>query len=682
MESNKIAGNNINSKENYLSIVRLANYHSDLYYNQDAPEITDYEYDQLTELLKRAEDEHPEWIAPDSPTQRVGGKAILPGSKVAHKVRLMSLNDVFDIETVREWHESIGFAKTSVQEKIDGLTIALEYRNGVLYQGATRGDGTIGEDVTENARVIKGIPQKLDIPKEANVSADNRLFVRAEVYMPVSSFEKVNEEMKAAGKKLYANPRNCAAGSLRVKDAKIAAQRGLAAISFAVLYSEGWENCNTNVLPKPGVSETDDLKLLYALGFDTVTAYPCESTDDILRAIETIGGYRGELLYWIDGVVVKTDDAMLQANIGNTSKYPKHAVAYKYPPEKKEAAVLDIVLQTGRTGVLTPVAVLTPIHLCGTTVSRVTLHNQAFIDERGIGVGSVVEVIKSGEIIPKVVGVVKKAKTPFKTERCPICGAEALLSTDEGDNGVYVCSNDVCPAKKARYIQFFCSRDVMDISGLGEALIEKLLEDGVLKDAADLYRLGDYADTIAAMPGMGKRSVKKLLSAIEDSKSRDMDRVIKALGIPGVGRHIGKALAAKYPDIDAVANLTVEELLAVDGIGEISANDIWRYFHTPESVETYQELKSLGVNVISKNYGTAGNGILSGLTFVLTGTLPTMSRNEAKSLIEANGGKCSGSVSKKTNYVLAGEAAGSKLTKAQSLGIPVIGEDELRKMLV
>lgn len=669
--------------EEYLALVKKANYHNELYYNQDSPELTDYEYDQLTQKLKAMESEHPEWVSPDSPTQRVGGSPVMSGEKVTHQVQLMSLNDIFDFESIGEWYKGVGSPGVSVQQKIDGLTIALEYRNGILYRGATRGDGFVGEDVTENAKFISGIPHKLPIPASANVSKDNRFFVRAEVYMPVAVFERVNTEMGCEGKKLYANPRNCAAGSLRVKDSQVAAKRELSAISFAILHTEGWENCDPAILPRPGVSESEDLELLKGLGFNAVKSYHCTSEYEIFEAINTIGESRNGLPYWIDGAVVKTDRKDIQAGIGNTAKYPKHAVAYKYPPEKKITKVLDIVIQTGRTGVLTPVAVLDPVQLCGTTVSRVTLHNQGFIEEKGIGIGAEIEVIKSGEIIPRVIGVVKKPEKVFMTKRCPVCGAEAVPDVDEkgSPTGVYRCDNLSCPAQNARYIEFFCSRDVMDIDGMGPSMVNSLIDAGLLSTVADLYRLKDHEAEIAKLPGMGKRSAAKLLSAIEKSKGRDIDRVIKALGISGVGRHVGKALAAKYSDMDAVATLSMADLLSIDSIGDITANAIWTYFHTSESIEKYNELKALGVNTISQSYGKSG-GVLSGLTFVITGTLPSMGREEAKALIEANGGKCSGSVSKKTSYVLAGEAAGSKLTKAQSLGVPVIDEEALRMMLV
>lgn len=673
------------TREKYLELVSLASYHAQKYYNEDAPEITDYEYDQLTEQIKAAEREHPDWVAPDSPTQRVGGAATLAGAgQVTHQVQLLSLNDLFSMEDVEGWYKGLDEPEVSVQEKIDGLTVALEYRAGKLYQGATRGDGFVGEDVTLNVMEIAGIPKALPIPPEAHVAGDSRMIVRAEVYMPTREFERVNAELAAAGKKLFANPRNCAAGSLRVKDPKVTASRNLSAISFAILYSEGWENCDPEVLPKPGETEMRDLALLSKLGFHPVNSYCCHSIKEIQAAIDQIGASRNELEYWIDGAVIKTNDKRLQAEIGATAKFPKHAAAYKYPPEKKQTVVREIIVQTGRTGVLTPVAVFDPILLSGTTVTRATLHNQKFINENRVNIGSMVEVIKSGEIIPKVVGVPQPADVPFTIERCLVCGTPAVLFTDDSgtDNGVYGCPNIACPAQKSRYVQFFASKDVMDIDGLGPSLVDRLIDAGFIKNGVeDIYSLSEHAKEISTMAGMGRKSTSNLLKAIEASKDRDIDRLIKALGIPGVGRHVGKALAQKYPDMDAIAALTAEELLAVDGIGEITARDLWNYFHTDEHLAKYKALIATGVNTKSRQYGKDTGGKLSGLTVVITGTLPTMSRDEAKALIEANGGKCSGSVSKKTSYVLAGEAAGSKLEKANQLGIPVISEEDLRGML-
>ena len=671
-------------KKAYDALVKSIQYHNDRYYNQDDPEITDYEYDQLMRELKAMEREHPEWVTLESPTQRVGGSPLLNGDKVRHHVHLYSLNDLFSVEEVRDWYiGQMHTPRVSVQEKIDGLTLALEYRNGKLFLGATRGDGDIGEVVTDNALTVRGVPSLLNIPENAGAAPENRLYVRAEAYMPVADYERVNEEQRQMGKKLFANPRNCAAGSLRVKDPAITKARNLGAISFAILASEGWEDVDTSICPRPGVSETDDLALLSILGFDVVTAYTCQGMDEIEAAIKKIGESRGNLPYWTDGAVIKTDEKSIQTEYGYTAKFPKHAVAYKYPPEQKDVTILSIDVQVGRTGVLTPVANFTPVQLCGTTVSRATLHNQAFIDDMGIGIGAVVKVIKSGEIIPRVIGVTKPGPEVFRITKCPVCGHDAVLFTDENgtDNGVYGCPNMACPAQKVRYIEYYCSRDVMDIAGVGPALVEKLCDMGILNDVADLYSLSEHADAISNLDGMGERSVEKTLDTIETSRGRDIDRLIKALGIPGVGRHIGKALAAKYPDMDAIIALDVEALKAVDGIGDISAKAIWDYFHDEESLARYRRLVDAGDNTKSQSYGQVQGGVLSGMTFVITGTLPTMSREEAKALIEANGGKCSGSVSKKTTYLLAGEAAGSKLTKATSLGVPVLTEDALKEML-
>ena len=671
--------------QEYDTLIKQINYHNELYYNQDTSEITDYEYDQLTQALKRIEAEHPDRIRPDSPTQRVNGSAVLSTGEVEHPVQLYSLNDVFDLRSVDEWHEGCGRPETEAQEKIDGLTISLEYRYGRFYRGATRGNGFIGEDVTENARMIGGIPEVLRIPDGSGVRDGNRFFVRAEVYMPVASFEAANAELAAQGKKPYANPRNCASGSLRTKDPMETKRRGLRAFAFSILKTEGWEGCDPSVLPVPGKSESGDLALLSALGFDVVKSYPCRTPEDIVEAIRKIDESRPSLAYWIDGAVVKVDDKALQAEIGATSKFPKHAVAYKYPPDKKSSIVRGIVVQTGRTGVLTPVAAFDPIPLCGTEVKRATLHNQGFIDMMGIGIGAEIEIVKSGEIIPRVVGIKSPPQEPFKIERCPVCGAAAVEDVDEKGKptGVMRCPNPACPAQSQRYIEFFCSKDVMDIDGLGPAAVGALIDAGLVSAPADLYSLKDRRDEIAALPGLGGSSADRIIASVEKSKSQDMYRVIKALGIPGVGRHVGKALEKAYPSIDAVAEeASADAFEALDGVGKITAGDLWAFFHSAEGIAKYHALKDAGINVSSRAYGKVRNGVLSGMTFVVTGTLPKRSRDEAKALIEANGGKCSGSVSKKTTYVLAGEAAGSKLDKALALGIPVIDEAGLEMMLV
>lgn len=674
------------SKEQYLQLVKEAAHHSFLYYNKDNPELSDYEYDQLTQRIKRIEADHPDWVVTESPTQHVGGEAVLEGAKkVQHRVQLASLNDLFSIEDVKEWYNSIGAPEmTSVQQKIDGLSMAAIYRNGILVQAATRGDGFVGEDVTENAKSIDGIPLAINIPEDAGVDKENTIAVRAEVYMPVEEFERVNAELEQEGKKLFANPRNCAAGSLRVKDAKVTASRKLGAISFSILYADGWDNVDESILPKPGISETKDLALLKLLGFNPVKAYPCTGFEQIVDAINTIGENRADLPYWTDGAVVKTDSKALQASLGSTAKYPRHAAAFKYPPEEKETVIRDIVVQVGRTGVLTPVAVFDPVQLCGTTVTRATLHNQGFMDELGVGIGCTCSVYKSGEIIPRISKVVKPGNEVFKIKTCPVCGAPAVEYMDDNgaESGVVGCSNINCPAQHARRIQYFCSKEVMDIDGMGPSIVDKLIEADLLDSVTDIYRLKDHADKIATLEGMGEKSVTAMLKAIEQSKTRDMARFVKALGIPGVGRHIGMKLEKLYPDIWAVSEASETELLAVDGIGGISAHVICEFFKDEANRKLVEDLIELGVNAKSTKYGQKETeGKLNGLTFVITGTLPSMGRDEAKALIETNGGKCSGSVSKKTNYVLAGDAAGSKLAKAQELGVPIIDEATLKSML-
>lgn len=674
--------NNEYTKTDYSALVEKANYHSRRYYDLDDPEITDAEYDQLTQSIKEIEREHPDWIVPESPTQRVGGTASMQDAKrVTHSVQLTSLNDVFNLEDLKRWYD--GLTKpdeppmvVSVQEKIDGLTIALDYRNGRLYLAATRGDGFVGEDVTENAKYIDGIP--VELPEVCGVDPNNnRLYVRAEVYMPVSELERTNAMRLSAGQRLYANPRNCAAGSLRVKDPLVTASRKLSAISFTILDSTGWEKAWEGTLT-PGVSESADIAVLDRLGFNTVTSYVCGCFEAVENAIKRIGASRADLPYWIDGAVVKTAMKYRQKEIGSTGKYPKHAAAYKYPQEAQTTTITDIVVQTGRTGALTPVAVLNPIQLCGTTVSHVTLHNQSYIRDNKLGIGAVVKVIKSGEIIPMIVSVEQPAETIYEIEVCPTCGQPAIMD----ENGVgRICPNISCPAQLARYIEFFCTRDVMDIEGFGPSMVEKLIQNGFICQVHDLYTLHTHAEELEKLDGMGTLSVQKLLTAVENSKNRDIDRLIKSLGIPGVGRHIGKELAARYPNMTSIANLTEAELLAIDGIGDISAKNIYDYFHSEDTLARYQALVNTGVNTVSQSFGKQEGGALSGLTFVITGTLPSMSREEAKAIIEANGGKCSGSVSKKTNFLLAGDAAGSKLDKATALGVPVIDQATLLKMV-
>lgn len=663
------------TQNEYQALIREIERHNQLYYD-DRPEITDAEYDVLTQQLKAAEAEHPDWVTAASPTQHVG-VGHLRGKKTEHRFKLLSLNDLFSLDDVRSWHTGIGCPETVVEEKIDGLTIALTYVDGKLTLGATRGDGVVGEVVTEQAKQVSGIPHFIPLPD--SVAPHNILIVRAEVNMLVVVFERLNKIRASLGQQPFANPRNCAAGGLRAEDPKVTKERGLQAIAFQIIYAEGWDSVRD-------MTQHGDIELLKKLGFIGVTQYVCHSKDDILLAINQIGNDRTLLPYWTDGAVIKTNDLRLQASIGATEKYPLHSVAYKYPAEKKRTTIRKINVQVGRTGVLTPVAEFDPIQLAGTTVTKATLHNQKFISDRMLNVGAEIEVLKSGEIIPKVVGVPVPAAVPFQITTCPCCGATAVLMSDPDDptTEIMSCPNITgCSAQKLRYFEFFCSRDVMDIHGMGPSVIAAILDAGLMDNIWDIYDLKNRQSELAAIEGFGKRKVQTMVNAIEESKGNDIDRLIKALGIPGVGRHIGKALAAKYPDMEAIAVLTYEDLVAIEGIGDISARSILDFWGNPETRARYDALAKAGVNTKSLKFLEAPAGtIFAGMTFVITGTLPTMSREDAKTLIEKNGGKVSDSVSKKTTYLLAGEKAGSKLEKAKKLGTNIISEDDLQKMLI
>lgn len=662
--------------DEYLALIKEIERHNELYYD-DRPEITDAEYDVLTQKLKAVEATHPEWVTRLSPTQHVGSGKLV-GVKTPHKIRLLSLNDLFSLDDVRLWHQGVGSPMTVVEEKIDGLTIALTYVDGEFYLGATRGDGIIGEVVTEQAKQVKGIPHEIPIPD--GVAPHNVLIVRAEVNQLVSEFERINKLQESLGRAPFANPRNCAAGGLRAKDPKVTAERGLQAIAFQIIYSEGWDEV------RGPNTQSHDMDILRGLGFNTVTQYLCSDFDDIERAIAKIGSNRSQLPYWTDGAVVKTNSLDRQEEIGSTEKYPLHSVAYKYPAEKKRTTIRKIKIQVGRTGVLTPVAEFDPIQLAGTTVTRATLHNQKFISDRMLNVGAEIEVLKSGEIIPKVVGVPIPAENPYEIKTCPCCGTPAILMSDPDDptTEVMSCPNITgCAAQKLRYFEFFCSRDVMDIRGMGPSVIAAILDAGFMNEIWDIYSLKNRKVDIAKLDGFGEKKVQTLLAAIDESRNHDIDRLIKAFGIPGVGRHIGKALAEKYPDMETISALTYDDLVAIDGIGDISARAILDFWANPETRRRYEALKKAGVNTESAKFiHEPASTIFSAMTFVITGTLPTMSRSEAKGLIESNGGKVSESVSKKTMYLVAGEKAGSKLEKAKKLGITIISESDLQSMLI
>lgn len=645
-------------------------YHNNLYYNLDAPEISDYEYDLLTRELRALEKEFPKLLTKDSPTQKVGGKAKREaGVLINHNVPMLSLQDVFSKEEVMEFvskmREELDNPRFSVELKIDGLSLALRYENGELTKGITRGDGLIGEDVTENAKVIQNVKTKL---KEKLPYLE----VRGEVYMTKEDFEHTNEMQELLNKKTFANPRNCAAGTLRQLDSAVVKERGLSVFVFNVQAVTGMEF----------ESHSKSLDWLEAQGIPVVEHMVCETEEEVWDAITRIGEMRGELPFDIDGAVVKLDSLSDRVKLGQTSKVPKWAVAYKYPPEEKESKLLEIELSVGRTGRINPTAVFEPVQLCGTKVERATLHNQDFIDDLDICIGDTIVVYKSGEIIPKIKSVVKE-KRPAGAVRfqippvCPVCGALAVREENTAD---IRCTGSNCPAQLIQHIINFVGRDAMDIKGFGAAYVEALIEEGYLHTIADIYGLKDYKDELIEKGIIGKeKNTTKLLDTIEASKENEPYRLLTGLGIRNVGKAAAKDLIRYFKSIDALKNASLEELQAVPDIGGVTSEGLYQYFRDEKNIEIIEKLKVFGVRMEAEE-GTQGEK-LAGLTFVVTGTLPTMGRSEAQELIEKNGGRVSGSVSKKTSYVLAGEAAGSKLTKAQELGITVISEEDLLKML-
>lgn len=636
------------------------------YYVLDNPTIEDYQYDALMQEIYRLEKAYPELITPLSPSQRVGGMAESTFEKVQHTVQMGSLQDVFSFEEVREFDNRVRNVLTNpptyiVEPKIDGLSVSLEYRDGMFVRGSTRGDGFIGEDITANLKTIKSIPLKL---KKALPFIE----VRGEVYMPKKSFEKLIRRQEIEGEQPAKNPRNAAAGSLRQKDSKVTAQRELDIFIFNIQQIEG-EVLN---------SHKQSLDFMKELGFKVIDSY-CEYTDidKAIERINAIGEGRGALSYDIDGAVIKVDDFNDRNVLSATAKVPKWAVAFKYPPEEKETVLNEIEINVGRTGALTPVAIFDPISLAGTTVSRATLHNQDIISQLDVRLGDIIMVRKAGEIIPEVVRVKEHAENsqPYHIPMvCPACGTEAVQDEDEA---VIRCPNIDCPAQLLRNIVHFASRNAMNIDGLGEAIVELLADRGYVKTVADLYAL-TLAD-IMMLPGFKEKSAGNLINAIESSKKNELDRLIFALGIKGIGQRSAALLCQKFPTMDKIMNAQREEIVAIDNFGEILADNVYNAMREPHRIELIGRLKEYGLNM---SYTVKETGKkLEGQKFVLTGTLPTMTRDEVKALIESNGGKCSGSVSSKTNYVLAGEEAGSKLTKAQQLGIAVISEEELLNML-
>lgn len=639
-------------------------YHMHLYYDLDRPELEDYEYDRLIHHLMDLEEQYPQYASPNSPTKRVGGKAQNTFREVTHKVQMGSLQDVFSTDELRAFdlrvREEVPNPTYVVEQKIDGLSVSLEYHDGELAVGSTRGDGFTGEDVTENLRTIRSIPLRLPQPLPL-------LEVRGEVYMPVKSFNRLVREQELREEPIAKNPRNAAAGSLRQKDPKIAAARGLDIFCFNVQQLEGL-TCQ---------SHSKSLELMKELGFPVSPDYKVfDNIEDAIKQVEKIGELRGTLGYQIDGAVIKVDSFTDRERLGSTAKYPKWAVAYKYPPEEKETVLRNVILQVGRTGAVTPTAEFDPIELAGTTVSRATLHNQDFINQLGVNIGDTIVVRKAGDIIPEVIAVRNhpKDKPAFTLpSHCPSCGT--LLVRDP-EVAAIRCPNISCPAQILRSLIHFCSRNAMDIEGLGEAVCEQLLRSGLAKTPADLYRL--TREQLLGLEGFQQKKAENILSALEKSRHNELGALLFGLGIRNIGDKAAKLLAQRFGSLPAVEAATKEELLSIEGFGEIMAESVLQYFADENNRRLCHDLLELGLEPWVPKQASAA---LAGMTFVVTGTLPTYSREEVQDLIEKNGGKAAGSVSKKTTYVVAGEAAGSKLTKAQQLGVPVLTEQELLELI-
>ena len=652
-------------KSEYEQLCKQAERHNFNYYVLDDPTIEDDEYDRLMRRIKEIEAENPEIVSESSPTQHVGGFAINTFEKVTHEVQMGSLQDVFSKGELYEFDErvkkAVGKAVYCVEPKIDGLSVSLEYKDGIFTRGSTRGDGFVGEDITKNLKTIKSIPMELNekIPF---------IEVRGEVYMPKADFEKLVRKQLENDEQPAKNPRNAAAGSLRQKDSRVTASRGLDIFVFNLQRIEGRElTCHS-----------ESLDYMKALGFNVIDGYKTfDNIEDAVSRIMEIGENRQSYSYDIDGAVIKVDDFELRNELGSTAKVPKWAVAFKYPPEEKETKLLDIEINVGRTGALTPVAVFEPVWLAGTTVSRAVLHNQDYIDSKDIRIGDIIAVRKAGDIIPEVVRSVSHAENsePFVIPNiCPVCHGKAERAEDEA---VIRCVNIDCPAQLLKNIEHFASRPAMNIDGLGEAVVKQLVENRLISTVADLYSL--QQQNLEMLPGFAKVSASKLIANIENSKTNSPDRLLFALGIKGIGQKNAQLLMKHFGSIEKLSETSPEEISAVENFGDILANNIFTALHEPHMTELIERLKSYGVNTVYQS--DVKSDKLAGLTFVITGTLPDMTRDEAKTLIEQNGGKCSGSVSKKTSYVLAGEEAGSKLTKAQQLGVTVISQQQLIEMI-
>ena len=652
------------AKQRIVELRDIIDYHSKRYYDDDAPEIEDDEFDALTRELKELEQQFPHLITPDSYTQRIHGHVSALFEPVKHEVPLGSLQDVFSEDEVYAFdtriRDSVDAPRYVVEPKIDGLSVAIEYRNGRFYRGATRGDGNTGEDVSANLRQIRDIPMTLTEPVE-------RLIVRGEVYMSRENFAALVREQEENGEKTFKNPRNSAAGTLRQKDSAVVAQRNLSVFMFNVQLIEG----------ETLTSHAASLRRMQELGLPTVPFYfETDNAADMVRHIQGIGDKRPTLPFDIDGAVVKLDNFTDRETLGSTSKFPKWAIAYKYPPEEKETVLRDIEVNVGRTGVLTPTGIFDPVTLAGTTVSRATLHNQNFIDEKRLAIGDTVVMRKAGDIIPEVVRVARHGGgDPYRLpDVCPSCGAGVVREADEAD---LRCVNPACPAQRLRNLIHFTSKDAMDIDGLGPAVLEKLVGSGCVDQADDLYTL--TIEQICSLDGFQQKSAENILAAVEKSKQNDLYRVIYGLGIHHIGEKTAKLLSMRFGTMDALMTATQEDLLTIDGFGEVMAQAVVSFFSLDPSRELVRRLSEAGVNMIAQV--SREDDRFEGMTFVLTGTLPTMKRSEAAALVEKYGGKTAGSVSKKTTYVLAGEDAGSKLTKAQQLGIAIIDEEQFLAMI-
>ncbi len=655
-------------KKKILELRAELKYHSDRYYNDDAPEIDDFTYDKMLRELENLENEYPEFKDALSPTVNVGGKVSSNFESVEHRVPLQSLEDAFSYEELIDFENRIKNAGVTdyelvVELKIDGLSVSLEYENGKFVRGATRGNGQVGENVTQNLMQIKDIKQNID---------DNSPYfcVRGEVYMPKKVFEELNKIQEISGQKLFANPRNAAAGSLRQKDSKVTKERNLSLFIFNLQACEG-ENFK---------SHTETLDYIKKCGLPVSVYYNTFKTmEEAFKEIERLGEMREELPFDIDGAVIKINDFEQRKILGETSKFPKWAIAYKYPAEIKETKLKDIVIQVGRTGVLTPNAVLEPVRLAGTTVQRATLHNYDNIKDKDIRIGDTVLVRKAGDIIPEILASVPEKrdgseKQYIMPEKCPVCQSE--VKREEGE-AAFRCTNIECKAQILRNLSHFASKEAMDIEGLGPQIVEALVENKLIEKVSDIYRL--KKEEISKLERMGEKSAENLINAINNSKKQDLSNLLFALGIRQIGKKAGKNLASHFKNIDNIMNATIEDFTGIFDVGEISGKNVWEFFNNPKNRETVEELREYGVNM--EYISTDVSEVFKNMTFVLTGTLPTLSRAEASKIIEDNGGKTSSSVSKKTTYVLAGEDAGSKLTKAQGLGIKIITEEEFLKMV-